>query len=210
MSTIESTAVVNKQAVKFQLPVNDLKMAASLAVFAGNERETYTPALTVISVQIALGTITAIATDRYCAAKLELHGYTEDLLAGFYLSPAAVKFITGLKSERYNTAGIEIAIEDGNLTLSYAGSSYSERMFDGKYPAVNTLFDGLVAGPVSELALKPTFIGKLAKLVGSDGKKLDGAWKFTFHEAVNPNRPSPVVASNSAYAVIIQPNIVSN
>jgi hypothetical protein len=196
-------------AVKFALPLNDVKMLGSLAVFTGTIKETYTLALTVVSVKIELGTLTGIATDRYCAGKMVLHGITEDLTAEFYLSPGAVKFITSLKAERYNTSGVEISIDGEELTLSYLGASFTERMFTGKYPAVQNLFDGLVAGPVTELALKPSFIGKLAKLVGSDGKKLDGAWNFKFHAGPNENRPNPIIASNSAYQVLIQPNLLS-
>ena len=203
-TTIESTYVVNKAKVGMSFTLTQLKQIASVGVFAGRERDTYTPALSVISVQIALGTITAVATDRYCVGKLELA--TEmDVLAGFYLTPEAVKFITGIKAQRGDYYLADVEIEDNRLTISYNGSTYSEQMFTGKFPAVQTLFDGLVAGPIQELGLKPDFIGKLAKLVGSDGKKLDGAWKFTFHTGPNSNRPNPVLATNSAYTVMIQP-----
>ena len=207
--TIESTYVVNKGKVEFYLSLNEAKQIASVGVFAGRERDTYTPALSVISVQIVLGGLTAIATDRYCAAKLDLQGLPGDLIAGFYLSPEAAKFITGIKQPRsYGGVSLSVIIEDNQLTLSALGTTYTEIMSSTKFPAVQTLFDGLVAGPVQELALKPDFIGKLAKLVGSDGKKLDGAWNFTFHTGPASHRANPVVATNSAYKVLIQPNLI--
>jgi hypothetical protein len=207
-TTIESTYVVNKAKVGMSFTLTQLKQIASVGVFAGRERDTYTPALSVISVQIALGTITAVATDRYCAAKLELATEME-VLAGFYLSPEAVKVITGIKAQRgdYHLASVEI--EDNKLTISYNGTTYTEVMFSGKFPAVQTLFDDLVPGPIQELSLKPDFIGKLSKLIGSDGKKLDGAWNFTFHTGPVAHRPNPVIANNSAYKVLIQPNLIS-
>jgi hypothetical protein len=204
--TIESTYVVNKGKVEFYLSLNEAKQIASVGVFAGRERDTYTPALSVISVQIALGGLTAVATDRYCVGKLDLQGLPEDLIAGFYLSPEAAKFITGIKQPRsYGGVSLSVIIENNQLTLSALGTTYTEVMFSGKFPAVQTLFDDLVAGPIQELGLKPDFIGKLSKLVGSDGKKLDGSWRFTFHTGPAEHRANPVLATNSAYSVLIQP-----
>lgn len=204
---METTEITTTTPTKFDLPLKQLKMVASLAVFADSDRRAVVPALTMVNVQIALGTMTAITTDRYCAAKLEL-AVDQEIFAGFYLSPAAVKFITGLKADRYLSGGVDITIKDGELTLSYLGQSFSERLFVGKFPAVQTLFDGLTVGGVETLALNASFIGKLAKLIGDDGKKLDQAWSFTFHTGPNPNRPNPVIAKNSAYAVLIQPNLI--
>ena len=204
---IESTAVITTTPTKFALPLKNLHMVASLAVFADSSRSPLT--LSLVSVQVALGTMTAVSTDRYCAAKLEL-AVDQEIFAGFYLSPAAVKFIAAQKAPKYFTGSVDITIRDGELTLSYLGQTFTEPMFTGSYPAIATVFDGLVTGPVETLSFKPGFVGKLAKLVGDDGKKLDGAWKFTFHTGPNSNRPNPFIASNSAYSVLVQPNLLKN
>jgi hypothetical protein len=193
--------------IGLSLPLKQLKQIASLAVFAGRERDTYTPALSVISVRIADGKITAYATDRYCIGKLELttdHTFS----AEFYLSPESVKFINGIKSVRgdYHLASVEI--DDSKVVIDYNSNSFSEVMFAGKYPSVEALWDNLVAGPVTELGLRPEFIGKLGKLIGDDGKKLDGSWKFTFHADPDTKKPKPVLASNSCYTVLIQPSML--
>ena len=197
MDTITNTKV------ELSLPLKQAKQIASLAVFAGRERDTYTPALSVISVRIADGKITAYATDRYCIGKLELTTDQESPVE-FYLSPESVKFINGI-SNTYRTYNVSLRIEDGKLAIEFLGNSFSEVMFAGKYPAVENLWDNLVAGPVTELGLRPEFIGKLGKLIGDDGKKLDGSWRFTFHADPESKKPKPVLATNSCYTVLIQP-----
>jgi hypothetical protein len=199
MTTLTNTGIT----VELSLPLKQAKQIASLAVFTGRERDTYTPALSVISVRITNGKITAYATDRYCIGKLEL-ATDQELSAEFYLSLDSVKFINGI-SNTYKAYNVSLTIDDGDITIGFLGNSFSERMFAGKYPAVENLWDNLVAGPVSELALKPDFIGKLAKLIGDDGKKLDGSWRFKFHADPETKKPKPVLATNSCYEVLIQP-----
>lgn len=181
-------------------------MVASLSVFAS--KDGVVPMLSAIEVRINQGLLVAVSTDRYCAAKLELTADPE-VMSGFFLSPAAAKFIAGLKPPKGFNGSVDITIKDGEITFSYLGSSITERMMDGKFPAIETLFDGLVAGPIETISLKPDFIGKLAKLIGDDGKKLDQAWKLEFNTGPNANRPNPVVAKNSAYTVLIQPNLLT-
>lgn len=197
MDTITNTKV------ELSLPLKQAKQIASLAVFAGRERDTYTPALSVISVRIADGKITAYATDRYCIGKLELTTDQESPVE-FYLSPESVKFINGI-SNTYKAYSVSLVIEERKLSIEFLGNSFSEVMFAGKYPSVETLWDNLVAGPVTELGLRPEFIGKLGKLIGDDGKKLDDAWRFKFHADPESKKPKPVLATNSCYTVLIQP-----
>lgn len=202
----ESSTVITTTPTKFDLPLKQLRMVASLSVFAS--KDGVMPMLSAIEVRINQGVLVAVSTDRYCAAKLELTADPE-VMSGFFLSPAAVKFIAALKPPKGFAGSVDITIRDGEITFSYLGSSFSERMMDGKFPAVETLFDDLVAGPIDTISLKPDFIGKLSKLIGDDGKKLDQAWKLEFNTGPNSNRPNPLVATNSAYKVLIQPNLLS-
>jgi DNA polymerase III sliding clamp (beta) subunit (PCNA family) len=201
----ESTTAITTTPTKFDLPLKQLKMVASMTVFTG--KDGVLPMLSAIEVRINQGLLVAVSTDRYCAAKLELTADPE-IMSGFFLSPAAVKFIAALKPAKGFNSSVDITIRDGEITFSYLGSSFSEPLMDGKYPAVETLFDGLVAGPIETISLNAEFIGKLAKLIGDDGKKLDKAWLFQFNTGPVAHRANPVVAKNSAYTVLIQPNLL--
>ena len=202
MTTLTNTGLT----VELSLPLKQAKQIASLAVFTGRERDTYTPALSVISVRIANGKITAYATDRYCIGKLEL-ATDQESRVDLYLSLDSVKFINGI-SNTYKAYNVSLKIDDGKLSIEFLGNTFSEVMFAGKYPAVENLWDNLVAGPVGELALRPEYVGKLGKLVGDDGKKLDGSWRFTFHADPESKKPKPVLATNSCYTVLIQPSML--
>jgi DNA polymerase III sliding clamp (beta) subunit (PCNA family) len=186
------------------------KQIASLVVFTDSKRG-HVPALQLIKLSFDRNNITAVATDRYCAAVAQW-GYDTvngDVDGSIYLDAAAAKFITGLVAKpgavvEFDIAANTIAYQQYS---DYQAKHFCDR-FSGQFPAVETLFDGLTVGGPSKLALNVSFLAKLGKLVGDDGKKLDQAWEFTYHNELRPNRPAPVIATNSAYKVIIQPNLI--
>lgn len=204
-----STVLTEAPSVVATLPLKTAKQIASLIVFT--DKRSHVPALQLIKLTFDRDNITAVATDRYCAAVAKW-GYdaTDGESAGtIYLDAIAAKFITGLVAKpgavvEFDTDASSIAYQQYS---DYQAKHYCER-FTGQFPAVETLFDSLVAGGVERLALNVSFLAKLGKLIGDDGKKLDQAWEFTYHAAQNPNRPSPVIATNSAYKVLIQPNLI--
>ena len=204
-----STVLTASPSVVATLPLKTAKQIASLIVFT--DKRSHVPALQLIKLTFDRDNITAIATDRYCAAVAKW-GYdaTDGESAGtIYLDAIAAKFITGLVAKpgaviEFDTDASSIAYQQYS---DYQAKHYCER-FTGQFPAVETLFDSLVAGGVERLALNVSFLAKLGKLIGDDGKKLDQAWEFAYHAAQNPNRPSPVIATNSAYKVLIQPNLI--
>jgi hypothetical protein len=206
MSTVIESTVAT-------VPLKVAKQIASMAIFTDSKRG-HVPALQLIKLSFDRNNITAVATDRYCAAVAQWGYDATDgpELGTVYLDQSGAKFITGLVARP--GSAVEFNTEpNGQLVVSYQQfADYQAKhfapAFDGKFPAVETLFDGLVVGGVEKLALNVSFLAKLGKLIGDDGKKLDQAWEFTYHAAQNPNRPSPVVAANSAYKVIIQPNLI--
>ena len=199
------------------LPLKVAKQIASMAIFTDSKRG-HVPALQLIKITFD-SKITAVATDRYCAAIGQWHYDATDTdtqgahHGTVYIDQAGAKFIAGLSPQI--GANVEFNVEpNGQYVISYQQfSDYQAKHFSppftGQYPAVETLFDGLVVGGVETLALNVSFLAKLGKLIGDNGKKLDQAWEFTYHKEVRPNRPSPVVAINSAYKVLIQPNLLA-
>lgn len=199
-------------ATKASLPLKVAKQIASMVLFT--DKKSHVPALQLIKITFD-SKITAVATDRYCAAVGQWHYDATDTDSDnhgtVYIDAAAAKFITGLVARP--GAVVEFDTEpNGQVRVKYQQYSDYQAMqtvpaFDGKFPAVETLFDDLVVGGVEKISLNVSFLAKLARLIGDDGKKLDQAWNFTYHTGPNPNRPSPVVATNSAYRVLIQPNL---
>ena len=202
-ATLESTTTAT-------LPLKHAKQIASMVVFTDSKKG-HVPALQLIKLSFDRNNITAVATDRYCAAVAQW-GYDAtdgEGIGTIYLDQAAAKFITGLVAKpgavvEFDTSAGTIAYQQYS---DYQAKHFCER-FSGQFPAVETLFDGLTVGGPSKLVLNVSFLAKLGKLVGDDGKKLDQAWEFTYHADLRPNRPSPVIATNSAYKVIIQPNLI--
>jgi hypothetical protein len=205
-----STVLTESSTTLATLPLKTAKQIASLVIFT--DKRSHVPALQLIKLTFDRNNITAVATDRYCAAVAKW-GYDAtdgEGTGSIYLDAAAAKFITGLTPKpgavvEFDTEASTIACQQYS---DYQAKHYCER-FTGQFPAVETLFDSLVAGGVERLALNVSFLAKLGKLIGDDGKKLDQAWEFAYHAAQNPNRPSPIVATNSAYKVLIQPNLLA-
>jgi hypothetical protein len=206
------STVLTKNAVA-TLPLKTAKQIASLAIFTDSKKG-HVPALQLIKITFDRDNITAVATDRYCAAVAQWGYDATDgpELGSVYLDAAGAKFITGLVAKPGTV--VEFNTEpNGQLVVSYQQfhdhqAKHFAPAFTGQFPAVETLFDGLVVGGVEKLSLNVSFLAKLGKLIGDDGKKLDQAWQFTYHNELKANRPSPIIATNSAYKVLIQPNLI--
>jgi hypothetical protein len=195
------------------LPLITAKQIASMVAFTETKKGSV-PALQLIKITFDRNYITAVATDRYTAvvAKWGYDATDGPELGPVYLDATGAKFITGLlakpgQSVEFNTEA------NGQLVVSYQQfedyqAKHFSPAFNGKYPNVETLFDGLVVGGVEKQALNVTLLAKLAKLVDSNGKKLDGTWEFTYHTD-ETNRPKPVLATNNSYRVLIQPALLT-
>ena len=195
------------------LPLSTAKQIASMVAFTDSKKGSV-PALQLIKITFDRDYITATATDRYTAvvAKWGYDATDGPELGPVYLDAAGAKFITGLLAKPGKS--VEFSTEaNGQLVVSYQQfddyqAKHYSPAFNGKYPNVETLFDGLVVGGVEKQALNVSLLAKLAKLVDSNGKKLDGTWEFTYH--TDPaNRPKPVLATNNSYRALIQPALLS-
>jgi hypothetical protein len=196
------------------LPLSTAKQIASMVAFTDNKKGSV-PALQLIKITFDRDYITATATDRYTAvvAKWGYDAIDGPEFGPVYLDAAGAKFITGLLAKPGQS--VEFSTEaNGQLVVSYQQfedyqAKHFSPAFNGNYPNVETLFDGLVVGGVEKQALNVSLLAKLAKLVDSNGKKIDGTWEFTYHTPDHPNRPKPVLATNNSYRVLIQPALLS-
>jgi hypothetical protein len=207
-------AALNATQPTLSLALTTAKQIASLVAFTDSKKSPV-PALQLIKITSDRNFITATATDRYTAvvAKWGYDSIDGPEFGPVYLDPAGAKFITGLTAKPGGQA-VEFSTEaNGQLVVSYQQfedyqAKHFSPAFNGKYPNVESLFDGLVVGGVEKQALNVTLLAKLAKLVDSNGKKLADTWEFTYHTD-ETNRPKPVLATNNSYRVLIQPALLS-
>jgi DNA polymerase III sliding clamp (beta) subunit (PCNA family) len=184
------------------IPLSTAKSIASLVVFTSKDK--ITPALTVVKVVFG-EKITATATDRYAVGQGTYDGVgTEGTI---YLDAAACKFIASYKVARFQDPIIAFDVLDNILKIKTSDTSTSGLMFEGNYPAVETLFEAHKPAEAAEVhRFNIDLLAKLGKVVGTDGSKVEN-WEFEFSLPTNPNRPSPVVATASNFRALIQPTL---
>ena len=190
--------------IQHVIPLSTAKSIASLIVFASKEK--ITPALTVVKVVFDQGKITATATDRYAVGQGN-YDYDHGASGTIYLDAAAAKFISSYKVARFQDPMIAFDVLDGDLTIKTDNSRTTIRMFNGNYPAVETLFENHKAAEAAEVHhFRIELLAKLNKVIDVDGSKIE-SWNFEFGTRTQPNRPAPVIATASTFRALIQPNL---
>lgn len=200
-ATLESTT--SKTGItQYLMPLSTARSIASLIVFASKDK--ITPALQVVRVVFG-DKIVATATDRYVVGQGFYDGTgTEGTI---YLDAVAAKFITSYKVARFHDPMIAFDVLEGNLTIKTGDASASIRMFNGNYPAVETLFESHRAAELAEVHhFRIELLAKLNKVVDTDGSKIE-SWNFEFGTRTRPDRPVPVIATASKFRALIQPNL---
>jgi hypothetical protein len=189
------------------LPLATAKSIASLAVFADKPKGDVR-ALQVIKLTFTEDSVIAIATDRYCAARVKFT-YSGPAIGSVYIDHAGAKFITGLVAK----SGAVVEFDSETNSIAYQQFSDYQAMhycpaYSGNYPPVETMLDGHKAGSSVGNAFTVDFLAKLGKVVGIDGKKIT-VWHLEPGESANPNRPTPWMATSDEFQVLIQPNLGS-
>jgi DNA polymerase III sliding clamp (beta) subunit (PCNA family) len=190
--------------IQHVIPLSTAKSIASLIVFASKDK--VTPALQVVRVVFDHGTITATATDRYVVGQ-GTYNYDHRDSGTIYLDAAAAKFISSYKAAKYHDPMIAFDVLEGSLTIKTGDASTTISMFNGNYPAVETLFENHKAAEAAEVHhFRIELLAKLNKVIDVDGSKIE-SWNFEFGTRTQPNRPAPVIATASTFRSLIQPNL---
>jgi DNA polymerase III sliding clamp (beta) subunit (PCNA family) len=199
------TVIETKGITQHLVSMDTAKSIASFIAFAESARGGYTPALQVIKVVLGDGKITATATDRYAVIQGTYDGY-DGKDGVIYLDASVAKFITSYKVPKYTyDPMVAFDVFEGNLTVKTADTSTTIKMLNGNYPAVEILFDSHKPAVTAEVhSFKIELLAKLGKVVGTDGNKIE-QWNFEHGERQNPNRPSPLIATNGNFRALIQP-----
>jgi DNA polymerase III sliding clamp (beta) subunit (PCNA family) len=200
-----NTVIETKGITQHLVSMDTAKSIASFIAFAESARSGYTPALQVIRVAFDSGKITATATDRYAVIQGTYDGY-DGKDGVIYLDASVAKFITSYKVPKYTyDPMVAFDVLDNILKVKTADTSISSSMMTGNYPAVETLFDSHKPAVTAEVhSFKIELLAKLGKVVGTDGNKIE-QWNFEHGERQNPNRPTPLIATNGNFRALIQP-----
>lgn len=199
------------------LPASTLAAIASLS--AATSADKSTPILTAIRVTVTPETVTAVATDRYIAARLttplgEVAHTVSDAGSTFYLNATDATMLAKLKTGgmfTWNDETREVTAEMDNH------ARFTLHAVDGNYPPVERLIPDESADydiPAG-VGLNPATFAKLAKfaLPGEKPAELkNAAYRLGIEKLTDSHKSGPIVASRggggSYLTVLVQPTLI--
>ena len=217
---------------KIMFKPEEFRSIVSVGVAASSDD--VTPIINAVSISVSeAGEVTAVATDRYRIARVIFTPKMDEAVIGGEDSLtinakelskfwAGIK-VTALKSHMPVVLFIEEDLQFTNskiYTLEYDGTRVQGRSVMGNYPPVEKLMTGYdlddCAG-VPTVALKPSFLGDLAKMYHPRDenriKMSDIAWQFRFKQT-DSKKPGPVYItrgsdiSGATLDYLVQPNLL--
>lgn len=201
------------------LPASTLAAIASLSAAASSD--TTTPILSVIEVTVTPETVTAVATDRYIAARLttplgDVVHTVSDVGSTFYLNAADTTMLAKLKAGGMFTWNDETREVTAEMD---SHARFTLHAVDGNYPPVERLIPaGLAEHDIpAGVGLNPTIFAKLAKFALPGEKAADlkkAAYRLGMGELTDSRKSGPIVATRSGggsyLTVIMQPTLIRN
>ena len=201
------------------LPASTLAAIASLS--GATSTDTFTPILSAIKVTVTPETVTAIATDRYIAARLttplgDVTHTVSDTGSTFYLNATDATMLAKLKTGgmlTWNDETREVTAEMDNH------SRFTLHAVDGHYPSVERLIpnESAECDIPAGVGLNPTTFAKLAKFSLPGEKPADlkhAAYRLGIEKLTGSHKSGPIVATRSGVGsyltVLVQPNILQN
>lgn len=193
--------------MQIELTKNQALTLATLGAF--NSRDKWTPVLTETLVTIADNKLTAMATDRFAAVK-----FTDDVIADdveFRLTANLTKFLKANLVKAYQ-GNVIVFVSENSVTVELSnGASQTDVTTTAKFPAIEGLFESWSpAKDAHAIAMRIEFLARLEKI------KLDGEFADLWHletglNAMNPNKPGPVLATSAKsdnLVALVQPNLL--
>ena len=201
------------------LPASTLAAIASLS--GATSADKFTPILTAIRVTVTPETVTAVATDRYIAARLttplgDVAHTVSDVGSTFYLNAADATMLAKLKAGgmfTWNDETREVTAEMDNA------SRFTLHAVEGNYPPVERLIpnESAECDIPAGVGLNPTTFAKLAKFALPGEKAADlkkAAYRLGMGELTDSRKSGPIVATRggggSYLTVIVQPTLIQN
>ena len=199
------------------LPASTLAAIASLS--GATSTDTFTPILSAIKVTVTPETVTAVATDRYIAARLttplgDVAHTVSDVGSTFYLNAADATMLAKLKAGgmfTWNDETREVTAEMDNH------ARFTLHAVDGDYPSVERLIpdESAECDIPAGVGLNTTIFAKLAKFALPGEKPADlkqAAYRLGMGELTDSRKSGPIVATRggggSYLTVIVHPSLI--
>lgn len=196
-------------------------LAAIASLSAATSTDTFTPILSAIKVTVTPETVTAVATDRYIAARLttplgDVVHTVSDTGSTFYLNAADATMLAKLKTGgmfTWDEERREVTSEMDNL------ARFTLHAVEGNYPNVERLIPSDTAEHdiPAGVGLNPSTFARLAKfaLPGEKAAELKrAAYRLGIEKLTDSRKSGPIVATRSGggsyLTVIVQPNLIRN
>lgn len=197
------------------LPASTLTAIASLSGATSSDK--ITPILSVIKISVTPETVTAVATDRYIAARLttplgDVAHTVSDTGSTFYLNATDAAMLAKLKTGgmvTWNDETREVTAELDN------DSRFTLHAVNGNYPPVERLIPDESANHdiPAGVGFNPTTFAKIAKFALPGEKAADlkkAAYRLGIEKLTATGNSGPIVATRngggSYLTVIVQPN----
>jgi hypothetical protein len=179
------------------------------SIAAATSKDSMTPILEHIQITVDAGAVTALATDRYRAARVQFDLPTDEKTGEVAtLEPVAipaallVAFSKALKAAKVGPAlDVTLTVDESRVTLAHlSGVQLAGDTSAQNFPPVGRLIDGYKPGDVRDVILRPDFMADASKfMLPSDptaaAAKLAG-WGMQFSYA-SAHKPGPVLLSRS-------------
>lgn len=199
------------------LAASTIAAIASLAAATGTDK--ITPILSVIKITVTPETVTAVATDRYIAARLttplgDVAHTTTDTGSTFYLNAADATRLAKLKTSgmfTWDDETREVTAETDNH------SRFTLTALNGNYPPIERIIPNETAeyDIPAGIGFNPTMFGRLAKLALPDetpASAKKAAYRLGIERSPESTKSAPIVATRSGggsyLTVIVQPPLV--
>lgn len=199
------------------VPASTLAAIASLS--GATSADKFTPILSAIQVTVTPETVTAVATDRYIAARLttpleDVAHTVSDTGSTFYLNATDATMLSKLKVGgmlTWNDETREVTAELDN------NSRFTLYAVPGNYPAVERLIPNDTAEHdiPAGVGLNPATFAKLAKFSLPGEKAADlkkAAYRLGIEKLTDSRKSGPIVATRngggSYLTVLVQPNLI--
>lgn len=195
--------------MQIELTKNQALTLATLGAF--NSRDKLAPVLTETFVRIKDNTLTAMATDRFAAVKFTDALFTDAYDVEFRLTANLTKFLKANLVKAYQ-GNVIVFVSENSVTIELSnGASQTDVTTTAKFPAIEGLFESwFPAKDAQAIAMKIELLARLEKI------KLDGEFADLWHletglNAMNPNKPGPVLATSAKsdnLVALVQPNLL--
>lgn len=187
------------------LTLDSLHQIAALSAFTA-PKSTHTPILTGIEISVSDSVLTAIATDRYTAARARFEHAPNEAVESVVVPS---QLVTDVLKAAKGAARVHLTIDGDTLTFDWGNGRMSGQSVAGNYPPVARLLPKNPTDLPAGTAFDPTLLARLAKLTKPARSPKDRIVTFAMHAGGGSAGSANLYATGDVYDVLICPRKVA-